>query len=133
MSRLCAIVTTVIKHRTNGLPLLVARIPMIGRKDDESQRAVVGHVVMRSKDVDTVEETCMLKHLLEGLANLSANVTTILETPLPGLHFTAQVGACIEPEASGILDFVPGAIQVMEAIRQPIQRIRIGRRCLARL
>ena len=62
IARLGAVVADIFQHRIEGLPFLLARVPVLGREHDEPQCAVVGHVAMRREDVDAVEESGAPKH-----------------------------------------------------------------------
>ena len=71
--------------------------------------------------------------LLDDLRHPSAHFILILKPLLPLLHLPAQIGAGVEPIAGCILRLVTGGVQVVELIRQPIQRIGVERGSLAGL
>ena len=106
---------------------------MSGCKDDQPQCAVVGHVAVRREDVNAIEERRAARHLLQHFGDLAAHIVLVVEAPLPVLHFAAEVGAGIKPEAGRVLGLVSGAVQVVQAICQSVQRVGVGRRRLARL
>ena len=64
-------------------------------------------------------------HLLQRVRNLAAHVGLVVEPPFAVLHLPAQVGAGVEPEPGRVLGLVAGAVQVVEPIRQPAQRVGV--------
>src|ERR1700751_6090265 len=80
-----------------------------------------------------VKKCCASCELLDDFRHASAHFILILEPLLPLFHLSAQICAGVEPEASRILRLITGGVQVVELIRQPIQRIGVERGNLAGL
>src|SRR5271165_549547 len=74
-----------------------------------------------------VKECCSSCELLDDFRHPSAHLILILEPLLPLLHLSAQICAGVEPIASRIIRLITGGVQVVELIRQSIQRIGVER------
>ncbi len=109
------------------------RIPFLGRQDDHAQGRIVRNVAMRRKHVDAIEECRVPRPQLQNIGDFSAHFGFFIEAAFAVFHFAAQVGACVEPEPRCILRLVAGTVQVVQPVRQPVEGIRIHRRCLAGL
>src|SRR5262249_15101625 len=65
--------------------------------------------------------------LVQPLTDGRDDIVRVLEAPFPLLHLTAQVGACVEPEA------VVGVVEVVQMVGEPPQGIFEHTRLLAGL
>jgi hypothetical protein len=75
---------------------------------------------MWREDVDAIEERCTAHHFLQCFADLATHIGAIVESSLAVFQLAAKVGTGVEPEASCLLGFVTGTVQVMQAIRQAV-------------
>ena len=133
VARLAPVVAQVVLRRLDREAGLLARVPVLGRQQHQAQRAVVGHVRMGREHMHAVEQRGAARELLQDLAHLHPHLALVIEPLLAVLHLAAQVGAGIEPEPRRVHGLVAGAVQVVESIGQPVQRVGVRGGGLARL
>ena len=79
-----AVVADVLQHGVEGQARLFARVEVLGRQNDQAQRAVVRHVRVRGENVDAVEERGATGQLLEHLGQFAAHVVSCRRTAACG-------------------------------------------------
>ena len=129
VARLGPIATDATKCSFEGQPRLVPRVPALRRKSDQTKCRVVRDISIRRENVNAFKERRVANDALQNIGDLAAHFGLVIEAALAILHFSAQVCACVEPEARGFLGFVARRVQIMQAVREAIERIRVhGRR-----
>src|SRR4030095_8718238 len=96
-------------------------------------KAVIGNFGLRREDVDAIKKCRVSNDTLQGVSDLAANFSLVIETPLAIFHLTPQVRARVEPEACRVMDLVTRSIEIVQSIHKTIERIGVQRGRLARL
>lgn len=96
-----------LQHSVGGWAHILLLERLFGREYDESKSSVVRYVRVRRENVDAVERWDVRKELLQHILDFVPHVRLQVEPALPVLHFTTQVGPCVEPESGRVDGLVP--------------------------
>ena len=72
-----------------------------------------------------IEECRVANDTLQGVCDLPAHLGLVVETSLAVFHLTTKIRAGVEPEARCVLDLVAGSIEIVQSVREPIERVRV--------
>ena len=83
---------------------------------------------MRREDVNAIKEGGAANDAFQGITDLAADFSSVIEPALAVFHFPAKIRAGVEPESCSVQSLIARSIEIMQAVRKTVKRIAIYRR-----
>lgn len=127
------VIADVFEDGIEGHARFLFGVGILYRQHDEMKFAVVGHIGVRRKNVNAVNECDATGQPPDDLMDFCPDLVLVLEAALPVFHFAAQISSCVEPEPGVVLSLIARAIEVMPVVGQAVHRVSVDGGCLSRL